>query len=145
MSKIVAEAEGTKVGVVQVIQHDNGLYDVQTSGTEQSEEFTVRHPQGDGEMAIRALATYLHSEAYSHQKLAAELTQIKDLVRKVLVAGKGADEYHTKGSWNADLVKCAGCQREADVDDEEGIQHADNCPRVIKCEAWDMLEKLTAE
>ena len=55
-SEIIASSESPE-GYVEVIHHDDGTYSVSVAGI-------VRHPRGDAEMAIRALAHYLNGVTY---------------------------------------------------------------------------------
>lgn len=59
--KLIAEAE-TSQGLVEVVQRDDGLYDILTNGV----NFQPGH---DAHGVIRALCGYLHAEGYVLDKL----------------------------------------------------------------------------
>lgn len=63
---LVAEVE-TELMHIEVRKHSNGLYDVLNNGV-------VRHPQGDADMAIRALAHYLQSSEHAKEKLRKQMS-----------------------------------------------------------------------
>lgn len=84
MSTVIAEAEETIVGQVQAVRNENGLYYVQTTGVD-GQEFTIRHPEGDAENAIRALGHYLSGEAYRRKKVEKDLNELKELASIALL------------------------------------------------------------
>lgn len=59
--QLVAEVE-TEFMHIEVRKHSNGQYDVLNNGV-------VRHPPGDADMAIRALAQYLQNSEHAKEKL----------------------------------------------------------------------------
>lgn len=140
MNKIIAESEHTSVGHVQVVLKDNGAVDVQTTGSKGEETFVVRHPDGDLEMAVRALGHYLHNEAHRHNKAQAQLVEIKSLLGAAL--NQDATVFHTHGSFHREIMLCSACNEQADTDDEEGIQHLKDCAYIAKVNAMDKLRLL---
>lgn len=140
MNKIIAESENTSVGTVQVILKDDGAVDVQTTGSKDSSTFVVRHPDGDLEMAVRALGHYLHNEAHSNSKAQAQLVEIKSLLSAAL--NQDASVFHTHGSFHLEIMRCSACNEQADTDDEDGVQHLKGCAYVAKVDAIARLRLL---
>lgn len=58
--KLIAEAE-TSMGLVEVVQRDDGFYDVITDGINSQ-------PGHDAEGVMRCLCHYMHSESYNLRK-----------------------------------------------------------------------------
>lgn len=63
MTETIATTENL-TGEVDVVRNDDGTYTVLVDGVD-------RHPRGDADMAIRALAHYMTGMAYTIKKLQA--------------------------------------------------------------------------
>lgn len=85
MNRIIAEVEGTISGTVRVVQKNDGTIDVCTAPTG-SEDFTVRHPDGNAMTAVRALAHYLEGEAYRRTKVESTERQAREQAEAKLAA-----------------------------------------------------------